>query len=77
MLEERVKGEPSLGERGLARVQDLALVGGRRLVWRKFILGERKIEEKQCEAQVFSVVAVRCEGRRLGDLFVEERWRWF
>ena len=50
---------------------------GRHLAHRKFSLGERKIEEKQCEAQVFSVVAVRCEGRRLGDLFVEERWRWF
>ena len=90
VLEERVNGEPSLGE-----------LRGKRLAWqpccsvisalgRRRRLGfgpakgnlgrrgksEEEKEEKQCEAQVISVCLVRCEGRMLMSFIAEGRWRW-
>ena len=76
VLEERVNGEPSLGElRGkwLAWQPCCSVISafgrqGGLVFWvgEKGIWGEEEKEEKQCEAQVISVCLVRCEGWRLG-----------
>ena len=85
VLEERVNGEPSLGElRGKWLAWQpccsvISALGRRRgLVFgpAEGNLGEEEKEEKQCEAQVISVCLVRCEGRMLMSFIAEGRWRW-